>query len=105
MKLKRGKQSAELPPEKGARNAAFYLFCGFIVSYFVHLTARVSWLGAIHFDLAVGGEHRARDCICSEESSTRRGRKDRPGVPAVVDFAGVHCGHNSLCGVAWKRVA
>jgi len=37
--------------EPGARNAAFYLFCVFLVSYFLHLTARVQVLGTLHFDL------------------------------------------------------
>src|ERR1700719_2001634 len=39
--------------EPGARNAAFYLLCVFLVSYFVHLTARVQVLGTIHVDLAL----------------------------------------------------
>jgi putative inorganic carbon (hco3(-)) transporter len=51
MKIKHRKRSADLPKEKGTRNAAFYLFCAFIVSYFIHLTARISVLGAMHFDL------------------------------------------------------
>jgi O-antigen ligase/polysaccharide polymerase Wzy-like membrane protein len=38
-------------PEQGTRNAAFYLFCAFIVSYLLHLTARAQVLGAMHFDL------------------------------------------------------
>jgi putative inorganic carbon (HCO3(-)) transporter len=42
-----------LLPEQGTRNAAFYLFCAFLISYFVHLTARVAFLGAIHFDFVL----------------------------------------------------
>ena len=37
--------------EQGSRNAAFFLFCVFIVSYFLHFTSRVEVLGLIHFDL------------------------------------------------------
>jgi putative inorganic carbon (hco3(-)) transporter len=36
--------------EVGRRNAAFYLFCVFIVSYFGRFTRRVPVLGAIHLD-------------------------------------------------------
>src|ERR1700730_16050417 len=39
--------------EPGARNAAFYLLCVFLVSYFLHLTARVHVLGTIHLDLVL----------------------------------------------------
>lgn len=39
--------------EHGARNAAFYLFCLFIVGYFLHVTARVQVLGMIHFDFVL----------------------------------------------------
>ena len=45
----------ELPllQEPGARNTAFYLLCVFLVSYFLHLTARVHVLGTIHLDLVL----------------------------------------------------
>jgi len=43
--------AAALPPEKGSRDLAFYLFCAFIISYFTHLTARNGVLAAMHFDL------------------------------------------------------
>src|SRR5882762_1128281 len=39
--------------EHGTRNAAFYLFCAFIVSYFVHLTRRIPVLGSLHFDFVL----------------------------------------------------
>jgi len=39
--------------EQGTRNAAFYLFCMFLVSYFLHVTARVDVLGTMHFDLVL----------------------------------------------------
>lgn len=42
---------AAWPPEQGARDTAFYLFCAFLISYFMRLTARSAVLGAIHFDL------------------------------------------------------
>ena len=41
--------------EQGARNAAFYLFCAFIISYFVRLTARIPVLGTLHFDFVLAG--------------------------------------------------
>jgi O-antigen ligase len=51
MKRKRIKQGVEPNPEQGSRDAAFYFFCAFIVSYFTRITARVGFLGSIHFDL------------------------------------------------------
>lgn len=51
MRRKRNKQGLEATPEQGARDAAFYFFCAFIVSYFTRITARVGFLGTIHFDL------------------------------------------------------
>jgi putative inorganic carbon (HCO3(-)) transporter len=39
--------------EPGTRNAAFYLFCAFLVSHFLHLTARVPVLGLMRFDLVL----------------------------------------------------
>src|ERR1700683_2576210 len=39
--------------EHGTRNAAFYLFCVFLVSYFGRLPARVGVLGVLHFDLVL----------------------------------------------------
>jgi O-antigen ligase len=39
--------------EQGRRNAAFYLFCVFLVSYFLHVTARVEALGKVRFDLVL----------------------------------------------------
>jgi putative inorganic carbon (hco3(-)) transporter len=50
MKVGRNKQKTQLSAEHGARGAAFYLFCCFIVSYFTHLPARVGVLGTLHFD-------------------------------------------------------
>ena len=47
-----GRESAE---ERGTRNAGFVLFCIFIVGYYLHVTARIPALGAIHFDLVVAG--------------------------------------------------
>ncbi len=41
--------------EHGSRNAAFYLFCAFIISYFGRLAKRVPPLGVIHFDLILAG--------------------------------------------------
>jgi putative inorganic carbon (hco3(-)) transporter len=44
-----------LSQEQGSRNVAFFLFCMFIVGYFLHITARVEFLGRIHFDLIMAG--------------------------------------------------
>jgi putative inorganic carbon (hco3(-)) transporter len=43
----------QLLQEQGTRNAAFYLFCVFLVSYFLRVTARVPILGAIHLDFVL----------------------------------------------------
>src|SRR5437764_7211750 len=51
MRSTRIRQGVQTPQEPGARNAAFYLFCLFLGSYFLHLTARVQVLGTMHFDL------------------------------------------------------
>src|SRR5262252_7683637 len=51
MRQVRAKQDVAWPQEEGTRDAAFYLFCAFIVSYFTHLTARVTLLASLHFDL------------------------------------------------------
>src|SRR5215470_2953131 len=51
MRRLRAKQIVAWPAEEGTRDAAFYLFCAFIVSYFTHLTARVKVFGILHFDL------------------------------------------------------
>src|SRR6266853_5006033 len=48
--LRRGVQ---LLQEQGTRNAAFYFFCLFLVSYFLHVTARVPVLGLMRFDLVL----------------------------------------------------
>ena len=53
MKRTRNKQDVANAPEQGARNAAFWLFCLFILSYFTRVTARVEALGSMHFDLVL----------------------------------------------------
>src|ERR1700686_3699195 len=52
MRIQRGVEALR---EQGARNAAFYLFCAFIISYFVRLTARIPVLGKLHFDFVLAG--------------------------------------------------
>jgi hypothetical protein len=52
MKRTRNKQEVG-PPEYGARDAAFWLFCVFILGYFTRVTARVPALGHAHFDLVL----------------------------------------------------
>ncbi len=55
MRKSRVKKEVESPAEQGSRDAAFYLFCAFIVSYFTHLAARVPALGTLHIDLLLAG--------------------------------------------------
>ena len=55
MKRTRNKQEVATAPERGARDAAFWLFCLFILGYFTRLTARVHFLGSMHFDLVLAG--------------------------------------------------
>jgi putative inorganic carbon (hco3(-)) transporter len=50
IRIQRGVKSLR---EQGARNAAFYLFCAFIISYFVRLPARIPVLGKMHFDFVM----------------------------------------------------
>jgi putative inorganic carbon (hco3(-)) transporter len=53
LKIKSAKATVRWPPEQGARNAAFFLFCAFIISYFGRLTQRIPLLGTLHFDLVL----------------------------------------------------
>ncbi|HEV7985016.1 MAG TPA: hypothetical protein VGP20_02545, partial [Steroidobacteraceae bacterium] len=53
MKTQRIQHGVRSLREHGARNAAFYLFCAFIISYFGRLAKRVPLLGAMHFDLVL----------------------------------------------------
>jgi putative inorganic carbon (HCO3(-)) transporter len=55
MRKSRVKKEVESPEEPGSRDAAFYLFCAFIVSYFTHLAARIPALGTLHIDLLIAG--------------------------------------------------
>src|SRR5256884_5240899 len=50
MRSPRIQRGVQLLQEPGARNAAFCLFCVFLGSYLLHLTARVQVLGTMHFD-------------------------------------------------------
>ena len=49
----RMRAEAESQQERGTRNAAFVVFCLFIISYFARVTARVPLLGQLHFDFAL----------------------------------------------------
>ena len=53
MRNKRIQTGIQLLQEQGARNAAFYAFCVFLVSYFLHVTARVQVLGMMRLDLVL----------------------------------------------------
>jgi hypothetical protein len=78
MRRLRAKQEVAWPHEQGTRDAAFYLFCAFIVSYFTHLTARVEVLASLHFDLLLAAATAA--AIVSAPRAPRRGppQKLRP---------------------------
>ncbi|HXW75190.1 MAG TPA: O-antigen ligase family protein [Steroidobacteraceae bacterium] len=71
-------RTAALNDEVGTRNAAFVLFCAFLVSYFLHLAARVSVLGIIHIDLLLAGAT-AFAIVVGQPS--RRGRRQAGSPP------------------------
>jgi O-antigen ligase len=51
----RQRKPAETTSEEDVGKAAFYVYCVFIVSYFLHMGARVSALGAIRIDILLCG--------------------------------------------------
>jgi len=55
MRFARSTKESTPTQARGNRNVAFSLFCIFIVGYFLHVTARVEFLGRIHFDLIMAG--------------------------------------------------
>src|ERR1700730_4664403 len=69
MRTTRIQRGVHLLEEQGARNAAFYLLCAFLVSYFLHLTARVPLLGAMHLDLVLAAVT-ARAIVLGRQQST-----------------------------------
>src|SRR5207237_7700726 len=73
-RIRRGVQALQEP---GGRNAAFYLFCVFLVSYFVHLTARVQVLGTLHFDLLLAA--------ATALAIALGGRRTTSGSSAAID--------------------
>jgi hypothetical protein len=78
MRRLRAKQEVAWPREEGTRDAAFYLFCVFIVSNFTHLAARIPLLGLLHIDLLLAGATAA--AILLAQGAPRRGppQKMRP---------------------------
>jgi hypothetical protein len=56
--------------EQGTRNAAFYLFCAFIISYFGRFTARIPVLGMLHFDFALAGSALAAIVLAGRSASS-----------------------------------
>jgi len=75
----RHKQEVRSQSEQGKRDVAFYLFCAFLVSYFGRLTARLSVLGAIHFDFLLAAITAAA-IVLSANSSKKSSRLDRDPV-------------------------
>jgi putative inorganic carbon (hco3(-)) transporter len=55
MRTRRLESGVDSLREYGTRNAAFYLFCAFIISYFGRFGRRIPLLGMLHFDLALAG--------------------------------------------------
>jgi putative inorganic carbon (HCO3(-)) transporter len=51
-RIQRGVESLR---EQGTRNAAFYLFCTFLISYFVRFAKRMPVLGKLHIDFVLAG--------------------------------------------------
>jgi len=76
----RVKTEVESSDEQGARDAAFYLFCGFIVSYFTHLAARVPVLGTLHIDLLLA----AATALAIAFSGPRRRKGPAPQMDPVA---------------------
>src|SRR5262245_50680053 len=78
MRRLRAKQEVAWPQEQGTRDAAFYLFCAFIISYFTHLAARVGLFGVLHIDLLLAAATAA--AIVLAPGTLRRGppQKMRP---------------------------
>jgi putative inorganic carbon (HCO3(-)) transporter len=58
-RINKGRKAPAIPgvpvAEEGSRTLAFVLFCAFLVSYFLHFTARVPLLAKVHFDLILAG--------------------------------------------------
>src|SRR5213080_1650800 len=77
MRSTRIRRAVQMLQEPGARNAAFYLFCVFLVSYFLHLTARVQVLGTLHFDLLLAA--------ATALAIALGGRRTTPGSSARMD--------------------
>src|SRR2546430_5228451 len=77
MRNTRIQRAVHLPQEPGAGNAAFYLFCVFLVSYFLHLTARMQVLGTMHFDLMLAA--------ATVLPISLGGRRSTPGWSAGMD--------------------
>ncbi len=80
MRKSRVKKEVESLAEHGERDAAFYLFCVFIVSYFTHLAARVPALGTLHIDLLLAGA----TALAIAFSGTRRRKGPAPKMDPVA---------------------
>jgi len=67
-----------LSDEAGTSNVAFALFCVFLVSYFLHLAARISVLAAIHIDLLLAAATALAIVFARPTNTGRRGRPSSP---------------------------
>lgn len=67
-RIQRGVESLR---EQGTRNAAFYLFCAFIISYFARFAKRMPALGALHVDLVLAGITLAAIVFAGRKATSR----------------------------------
>jgi len=78
MRVPRVRRPAARKEEVGARDVAFLLFCAFLLSYFVHLAARVSVLGVIHIDLLLAAATALTIMFARPTHAARVGRVSSP---------------------------
>jgi len=72
------RQTAARNDEVGSRNFAFVLFCAFLISYFLHLAARVSVLGTVHIDLLLAAATALAIALARPTNSGRRAGVSSP---------------------------
>jgi len=78
MKLPQRRRLTAQNEEVGARNIAFVLFCVFLISYFLHIAARVSVLGIIHIDLVLAAVTALAIAFAAPAPAMRQERASSP---------------------------
>jgi putative inorganic carbon (hco3(-)) transporter len=71
------KAGARVMREHASRNAAFYLFCAFLVSYFGRFARRVPLLGILHFDLVLAGAALVAILFVPRRTKSNRAEQER----------------------------